>query len=115
MSVQVRGAGLALKTVPTSAIRFLLRFSPSDSRVVSFGLALPAAAADRSASARMTTPLPAPAAGPVLAAGPPRPPHQRLVGTVELADPSPHRCRTHPRRLLDGAHVLPKIGEMLTA
>ena len=60
MSALVRGAGLASNTVPTSAIRFRLRFSPLESRVASFGrvLAAAAAVAARSASGRITTPLP---------------------------------------------------------
>src|SRR5664280_2594651 len=60
MSALVRGAAVASNTVPTSAIRFRFRFSPLDSRVVSFGRVLTAAAAvaGRSASERITTPLP---------------------------------------------------------
>src|SRR5664279_2939970 len=45
MSALVRGAAVASNTVPTSAIRFRFRFSPLDSRVVSFGRVLAAAAA----------------------------------------------------------------------
>ena len=60
MSALVRSAGVASKTVPTSAMRFRFRFSPLDSRVASFGrvLAAEAAVAARSASGRITTPLP---------------------------------------------------------
>ena len=45
---------------PTSAIRFRLRFSPLDSRVASLPVALAAALAvlGRSASGRITMPLP---------------------------------------------------------
>src|SRR5450756_2074611 len=59
MSALVRGAAVASNTVPTSAIRFRFRFSPLDSRVVSFGrvLAAAAAVAGRSASERITTPV----------------------------------------------------------
>ena len=60
MSALLRGAVVALNTVPTSAIRFRFRFSPFERRVVSFGwvLAAAAAVAGRSASGRITTPLP---------------------------------------------------------
>src|SRR5660398_188595 len=56
-SALVRGAAVASNTVPTSAIRFRFRFSPLDSRVVSFGrvLAAAAAVAGRSASERIDT------------------------------------------------------------
>src|SRR5665647_3095006 len=37
--------------------------------------------------------------------GPPRPPdRQHVIDTIELADPSPHRRRAHPRCLGDGSH-----------
>jgi len=60
MSALARRAAVASNTVPTSAIRFRFRFSPFDSRVASFGrvLAAAAAVAARSASWRITTPLP---------------------------------------------------------
>jgi len=59
-SVAVRGTGVRSYTAPTVAIRLRLRFSPLDSRVASllddaFAAAL---VAGRSASGRITMPLP---------------------------------------------------------
>jgi hypothetical protein len=57
MSSTVRGTGVRSYTAATSAIRLRLRFSPLDSRPVSFWLAAAVAVAARSPSGRITTPL----------------------------------------------------------